>query len=305
MKDLSADTAAQCLFQICCRYGFISYIRSDNGGQFVADVFAKLIQLMGSKKILTVGYRPQANGIVERANAEVKRHLTVIVNSKRIQNKWSIGLPIVQRILNTTVHSCTGYAPASLIYGNSITFDRGLFSTPPSREVVHFPQYVRELCAFQAHAIAASQSHLASLIDQRTLLANKNVDQFKEFNIGDYVLVLNYSKNKLDFKWRGPYLVVGRNEANIYTCKDLRTNAEFQFDVTALKLFVCPPNVQPVTIAGMDEDEFVVRSILDHRLEGENKKLKTHYYFKVLFSDNTEDWLPYFEVRNLEAFEEY
>jgi hypothetical protein len=44
---------------------------------------------MGSKQILTVSYRPPANGIVEIANAEVKRHLTAIVNSKHIHNKWS------------------------------------------------------------------------------------------------------------------------------------------------------------------------------------------------------------------------
>ena len=109
----------------------------------------------------------------------------------------------------------------------------------------------------------------------------------------------------MDYKWRGPYLVVGRNEANIYTCKNLRTNEELKFDVTSLRLFVCPPNVDPVTLAGMDEDEFLVRAVLDHRLEGGNKKLKTHYYFKVQFADSTEDWLPYFEVRNLSAFEDY
>ena len=84
VKDLSAETAAECLLQVCCCYGFISFIRSDNGDQFVADVFANLVKLLGSKQILTVGYRPQANGIVERANAEVKRHLVAIVNSKRI-----------------------------------------------------------------------------------------------------------------------------------------------------------------------------------------------------------------------------
>ena len=307
VKDLSADTAAQCLLQVCCRYGFLSFIRSDNGGQFVADVFATLVELMGSKQILTVGYRPQANGIVERANGEVKRHLSAIVNAKRIHSKWSLGLPLVQRILNTTVHSVTGYAPAALLYGNSITFDRSIFSVPPDRVNINVPQYVKELCAFQAHAIAASQSHMASIIDSRvSKYANlSRGSEFKEFKVGDYVISLNRVGDKFDYKWRGPYLVTGHKEANIYTCKDLRTNAEVQFDITTLRLFICPPNVDPVTIAGLDEDEYLVRAVLDHRLEGENKKLKTHYYFKVQFSDNTEHWLPYMEVRDLSAFDEY
>ena len=87
---------------------------------------------MGSKQILTVGYHPQINGIVERANVEFKRHLSVIINSKRIMNKWSLGLPLVQRNLNSTVHSCTGYAPAALTYGSLVTLDRGLFDSSSS-----------------------------------------------------------------------------------------------------------------------------------------------------------------------------
>jgi hypothetical protein len=41
---------------------------------------------MGSKQLLTIGYRPQANAIVERANGEIMRHLTAIVQARRIKS---------------------------------------------------------------------------------------------------------------------------------------------------------------------------------------------------------------------------
>jgi hypothetical protein len=95
VADVSALTAAQCLLSVVGRYGCVETIRSDRGGQFVSEVFQHLVKLMGSKQLLTIGYRPQGNGIVERVNAEVIRHLSAIVHARRIKNMWSIGLPMV------------------------------------------------------------------------------------------------------------------------------------------------------------------------------------------------------------------
>jgi hypothetical protein len=52
---------------------------------------------------------------------------------------------------------------------------------------------------------------------------------------------------------------------------------------------MCPPNVDPVTLAGLNEDEYLVRAVVDPHLEGENRKLKTHclllcLHFKVQFA---------------------
>jgi transposase InsO family protein len=86
VADVSAVTAAQCLLSVVGRYGCVETIRSDRGGQFVSEVFRHLVKLMGSKQLLTIGYRPQGNVIVERVNAEVIRHLAAIVHARRIKN---------------------------------------------------------------------------------------------------------------------------------------------------------------------------------------------------------------------------
>jgi hypothetical protein len=66
-----------------------------------------------------------------------------------------------------------------------------------------------------------------------------------------------------------------------------------------LKLFKCPPHVDPVAVAGIDEGEYLVEAIVAHRLEGTKKKNRTHYYFLVKFEDGEEEWIPYWEVREL------
>lgn len=218
VKDVSASTAAQCLLSVSCRYGPVSIIRSDNGSQFVSEVFSKLVELMGSRQLLTVGFKPSANGICERVNAEVVRHLSAIVRCSGIQDRWSMGLPLVQRILNTSVHSSTGFSPVKLLFGDAIDLDRGLVSPPPGVRMVDYPSYVRDLCEFQKLAIAASQVHQASLNDRRVMNPGVTEDQEKKsFEVGEYVLAKRFVAEKLDFKWRGPFRVVAVN-ANVLIC---------------------------------------------------------------------------------------
>src|SRR3546814_1010693 len=93
MPDASAESAARALLAVFGRYGAPSYLRSDNGAQFTAGVISELLRRVGTARQLTIEYRPQSNGIVERANAEVLRHLRAIVMSRRVTSTWSEQLP--------------------------------------------------------------------------------------------------------------------------------------------------------------------------------------------------------------------
>ena len=53
--------------------------------------------------------------IVERANKEVMRHLRAFTMEIKTFDKWSIVLPLVQRIMNTHVHTVLGCAPTQLV----------------------------------------------------------------------------------------------------------------------------------------------------------------------------------------------
>jgi hypothetical protein len=153
---------------------------------------------------------------------------------------------------------------------------------------------------FQVEAIKASQLHLATVLDARTNLSS-DVDP-RSFNISDFVLVSPVSKpSKLTFKWLGPYSVVARN-GNTYDCLDLRTRQIHQFDVSRLRLFTCPEDVDPLSIASLDVDEDVVDRILSHE---KGKKGKRSHKFLVQFTDGTEHWLPYEEVKDLQALDAY
>ena len=116
LKDLTARTAARCLLQHIGRYGAPVRIRSDRGPQFANEVIAELLKLVGTEHQLTLAYSSEENGIVERANKEVMRHLRAILLDKNVVTDWAMCLPLVQRIMNASVHSSIGVSPAQILF---------------------------------------------------------------------------------------------------------------------------------------------------------------------------------------------
>jgi transposase InsO family protein len=50
---------------------------SDQGPQFAANVFHKLLKLLGIKSNLTTAYHPQMDGTTKQVNQEIEAYLSV------------------------------------------------------------------------------------------------------------------------------------------------------------------------------------------------------------------------------------
>ena len=69
--------------------------------------------MSGTEQSLNTAYSSEENGIVERVNQEVLRHLNAILFDSRVHDRWSYEqLPMVQRIMNTVEKTSTGVTPA-------------------------------------------------------------------------------------------------------------------------------------------------------------------------------------------------
>ena len=220
--------------------------------------------------------------------------------SDRVKKFWSLSLPIVQRIINALKSSSTGYAPATIVYGDCVNLDRGLMVAYKPSKTTTNADYVSNLYTLQIYCIAASQRHLAIKHDLATLPGPTN-----ELAVGAYVVMSRLETSvdsKLDSPYTGPYLVVSLVH-NSYTLQDLRTSKTFVVDASRLRLFNVADGVDPLKIAALDVDEDVVDVILDHR--SARPKAKKEYEFKVKFIDSTEVWLPYMQVRHNSALDVY
>lgn len=317
-KSTSALEAVACINSVTGRVGAIQTIMSDRGSQYVNEVMDAYCDFWGIRHRMSLAYRPQSNGIVERTNQEVLRHLRGIVFDKRVLPKWSQYLPMVERIINSSYHSGIGTAPIRVLYGDIITLDRGLLTAWRAEELAEealarqpTSTYIRQLTDQLQAIAAASLKHQAKEIEKRRRRVKPD-GEARTFVEGDFVLVSYPVRppSKLSPRWRGPFLILERKN-NTYICQDLLTNTPQEFDVSRLTPWEDRenPGVDPGEVrreaALRDREEFVVDSIVDHR---GNSKKKSSLEFKIRwlgYSPEEDSWIPYSEAKDLEALDVY
>ena len=125
-NDATAKSACEALLQHFGRYGASKMVRSDKGSHFANDLIKEVLVLTGTPHNLTLSYSKQENGVVERANREVNRHLRALTFETNDVGNYRLSLPFVQRIINSSIHETTGVAPASMLLGNQVNLNRGI-----------------------------------------------------------------------------------------------------------------------------------------------------------------------------------
>jgi transposase InsO family protein len=219
--DTSAASAADALLQHAGRYGIPSLLVSDGGSQYVNEIISAFLELMGTEHHITLAYSKQENGIIERGNKEILRHLKAIIFESKIIKRWGKDLPFVQRIINSTVHESIGVSPAQIIFGDALNLNRGFIVSIDDKEKfdseVVMSEYSRDMIARQAEIIAVAQKHQHTVDEQYIAAKNKKYKnvEITVFPVNSYVLLgypsSNLKKgppNKLMLNWQGPYKVI-------------------------------------------------------------------------------------------------
>ena len=89
--------------RIVIRFGIPLEIVSDNGPQFISDVWKDLMERLAIKHRLTTMYKPSTNGLVERTN---KILCSMIAKETETKRMLMIGiLKFIMQYGHTTLHS--------------------------------------------------------------------------------------------------------------------------------------------------------------------------------------------------------
>lgn len=301
-KSVEAKECSSKLLDFIGRYGVPETILSDRGSQFVNDLIDSLCKLIGTQRQLSIAYSKQENGIVERANREVMRHLRAIIMHKNIVEDWSLCLPLVQRIMNASVHKSIGVSPAQLIFGNSIQLDRNLL---PKGEVIstdaptETTNYLDKLLTKQAEIIAIAQAN--QLETDEYHLSKSDPSKLTSFPVNSFVLC-NYpgvmggkprAPTKLHTQWEGPFRVIS-HIGDEYLIHDASSDTSRKVHVTRLKAFHYDPKfTNPIEVASSDRQLYVVDKVLGHQ---GNPKRPNSMRFKIHwfgYPDEDDSWEPW------------
>jgi hypothetical protein len=312
MKSLTSQAAVRALNNWMSRYGRPLNILTDNASQFMKEYQATL-DALGIENAKTHPYSHQENGIVERANKEVMRHLRDIVYDTRIKDDWEDHLPTVQRIKNATRVSSTGLSPAELVFGNSYRLEAGVLYNhhPPSNTNMSMNEYISRQRRLQELALQAAYDHQEAVKDKH--IRKNATSKITEFPINSYVLVKYENDShspptKLHPILRGPFRVVAKHdraEGAIYTCHNMTTGRLEDFHVKLLQEFNYEEGSNPESHALADSEAFDVEAILDHVFDNK-KQIRSNMRVQVKWTGyENPTWEPYSHVSKLKLFHDY
>jgi len=307
-KDTTAESAAMALLNTFSRYGPPRKIRSDRGTQFTANLIQKFCAMLKIDQTFTPAYHPQANSIVERSHRELIRHLRALLYSFEDKPNWSKWLPLVQRIQNSTYCRAIGMTPTELLFAGQLETTKWI--TPLNEEdgITYSVTTADLLTNLQAEY--HNLLNIAKQTQERYIQSSlqRNEGKGREFDANEYILIENSAESKIDTPWIGPLVVVQKCGSNTYECQDLRTKKISIYPSVKMKRFYFNPDTtNPLVEAAKDHEEYEVQEILEHRKNGNANKLN-NFEFKIRwknYQESDDSWLPYKEVRQLEALDNY
>ncbi len=319
VPSTEATHCARCLINFVGRYGAPRYILSDRGRQFVNEMIEEVSSLVASNQIFSMAYSKEENAIVERANAEVMRHVRGIVFDTKVKKNWSTILPLAQRIMNATIKESTGVSPARLIFGNSIDLDGGLMfhketvsSDRISQPTPALRQYIDRLLSLQRTVLECAQRHQLAK-DLEHVQQEEKEGKEQRFALESFVL-LRYPlglgnqhrpPTKLHTRWQGPFRVIGMS-GDQYTLQNLVTMKTSQHHGRELAPFKWNAAItKPEQVAQTDQDEFVIERIMEHK--GDLSK-KSTLRFRVRwlgYQESDDTWEPWSNLSKTEALHAY
>ena len=294
LYPLKAVNSEECLHAFnhwIADFGIPSELVSDNAAYFVSDLITSFTKFAKLEHATIHPYSHEENGIVERANQEVIRHLTAMIADRDIKHNWPRYLPYVQRILNTSVKSTTGVAPTELIYGNAINHDFQFLKKPESAssEKTHH-EAIDELLLVQEKLIKIAQDtqyeHDVYVVSQRS----EGQPHTLHFPINSYVLV-NYETqrdSKLHTVKHGPYRVIN-HIGTVYTVENLVTSKHMDFHVTLLTEYKNDEqNTNIEKVAKLDDEFADIAEVLNHKFVPPASQKRTDIQFFMTW-DNDPD----------------
>ena len=247
--DHSAHTVARVLVEeIFTRHGSPSLIISDQGADFMSNLFQEVVNLIGTKHRYNPTYTPWTQGAIERVHGSLSEIIShYIRNSTR---EWDQVLPYALAAYRTAVHSSTGYAPFELLYGRKPVnpYNKGfLGKPPPGMSHEDLDKLIGDDLSNRSAAkkwLLETKCNLSLMRDAITLAeeASGSLTPAKEvtFHPGDHVAIKtknrpksNWSKDSLPLFGK-PAIVVSDN-GNVLRLKDLHSEATFNINKRHVK----------------------------------------------------------------------
>jgi hypothetical protein len=228
IKQQDATTIAKAFVEeITLKFGIPQILLTNQGSNFLSELFSTVCKLLKVKRIKTSAYRLQTNGAIERTHRVLIEYLRCYILEN--QTDWDQWIAYATFVFNTTPLTGTGFTPLELLFGRKPNIP-GILQRESVEIRYNYDSYVQEL-----------QSHLQSCYDvaRSNLNAKKKSKEYYDrntniplFAVGEKVLLHDEKirrgrSAKLSPPFIGPYEIIAVEDVNV-TLK-LPRNRTFEY----------------------------------------------------------------------------
>ena len=210
LKRIDTRAIIDALQNFFFRFGVPDRITTDNGGQFCSKQMEDFFKMLNIKHVKSTPYHAMSNGIIEAYNKSLKKSLKRLCIEKT--KKWNLYLGPCLFAHRESRHESTGFSPNEVIFGRTLKGPNQILrqlltndSVEPEvkttyQHVLDLRSRIQETCKIVKEELSKSQLKSKSQFDKKT--------KHRAFKVNQPVLLMLSSKsNKLEYLYRGPYLI--------------------------------------------------------------------------------------------------
>ena len=174
MLQQDAETIARVYVEeIVLKFGIAQVILTDQGSNFLSELFTNVCMLLKIKKLKTTAYHAQTNGALERTHRVLVEYLRCyILEDQSDRDKW---LPYATFVFNSTPQTGTGFTPHELLFGREPNIP-GILQKETTEIQYRYDNYVKELQYTYDNYVKELQARLESIYE----IARSNLQVKKE-----------------------------------------------------------------------------------------------------------------------------
>ena len=215
LPDQTAVTCANVLLnEVVARYGCPYDLHSDQGRNYVSQIFAEMCTMLGIRKTQTTAYHPSGNGQVERFNHTLVKMIKAYLKGE--QRDWDLHLGCLAGAYRSTTHESTGFSPNFLMFGRENRLPAEiLFCTPAGEEApTSYCEYVEGIRSKLEKAHEVARQHLGKSSTRHKELYDAK-STLNKYPVGELVWYASAGRDtklapKLRPSYTGPVVVVQR-----------------------------------------------------------------------------------------------
>ena len=203
----AATIAKHFVTQIICRHGCPQVLLTDQGKNFIGQVFKETCKILKIKKIQTSPHHPEAN-FIERSHRNISEYFRSYANKS--QTDWDSWIPFAMFTYNSTIHSATKYTPHELLYG----YKAKMPSSLQNNSLINFnyDTLANEIKSRFKYSHQLAKENIQKNKQISKQYYDKNTKE-TELKVGDLVLLKDNNTYKGKCKkllpvWKGPYEIM-------------------------------------------------------------------------------------------------